>query len=426
MTPKDLQASGQIALEQGLIDLPQFSANTTGAGPFIGGSGEVNLDLRYLGPQRNLVLLDGRRLLPSSADGTVDLNQLPQGIIGGVDVITGGASAVYGSDAVSGVVNFRTKKPFNGLDVTTSYGTTEQYGGSQFDVNGVGGFETDDGKGSLIFAVEYTQRDHVNSASIPYLVQYGNYPVPMASGEFTPGSNALSQSALNNYFGQFGAPAGNVSRSELLGFNNNGTLYNVGKNAVAPFNVYNLIPQTDPQGRPLEDVLAGSVHHKSYASWSQLPLTRWSAFTKGDWTIFPGVHAYIQGLYTDYTSKINVEPTVTSGLQIPTVPVTNPFIPADLAGLLASRTHYNHSRQWRPSHHGRTGRALQLVRSLLFLRLPHDHQPKPYLPVRRRPGRDLRRYHDLGSLWQPWPDDHRLCQHWRGALQRHSAIAERA
>ena len=73
-------------------------------------------------------------------------------------------------------------------------------------------------------------------------------------------------------------------------------------------------------------------------SWSQLPLTRWSAFTKGDWAIFPGVHAYIQGLYTDYTSKVNVEPTVTSGLQIPTVPVTNPFIPTALASLLATRT----------------------------------------------------------------------------------------
>ncbi len=340
-TTQDLQASGQIALEQGLTELPQFSPDVTGAGPFIGGSGEVNLDLRYLGPQRNLILLDGRRLLPSAADGTVDLNQLPQGIIGSVDVITGGASAVYGSDAVSGVVNFKTKKPMNGLDVTTSYGTTQTYGGSQFDVNGVGGVETDNGKGSLIFALEYTQRDKVNSASIPDLVQYGNYPVPLASGEFTPGSNPISQAALNNYFGQFGAPAGNVSQSELLGFNNNGSLFNVGKNAVAPFNVYNLIPQTDPSGRPLEDVLAGSVHHKSYASWSQYPLTRWSAFTKGDWDIGSGVHAYIQGLFTDYTSKLNVEPTVTSGLQIPTVPVTNPFIPAALASLLATRPNPN-------------------------------------------------------------------------------------
>ncbi|HUO01815.1 MAG TPA: TonB-dependent receptor plug domain-containing protein, partial [Rhizomicrobium sp.] len=162
-TTDQLQQSGQIALEQGLTELPQFSPDVTGAGPFIGGSGEVNLDLRYLGPQRNLILLDGRRLLPSAADGTVDLNQLPQGIIGSVDVITGGASAVYGSDAVSGVVNFKTRKPFNGLEVTTSYGTTQTYGGSQYDVNAVGGVETDNGKGNLMFAFEYTQRDKVNS-----------------------------------------------------------------------------------------------------------------------------------------------------------------------------------------------------------------------------------------------------------------------
>ena len=79
--------------------------------PFIGGSGQVNLSLRGLGPQRNLVLLDGRRLLPSNSDGTVDINQLPAGIVGNVEIITGGASAVYGSDAVSGVVNFKTKRP---------------------------------------------------------------------------------------------------------------------------------------------------------------------------------------------------------------------------------------------------------------------------------------------------------------------------
>ncbi len=76
------------------------------------------MNLRDLGPQRNLVLLDGRRLLPSSADGTVDLNQLPAGIVGNVDIITGGASAVYGSDAVSGVVNFKTKRPENGLEIS--------------------------------------------------------------------------------------------------------------------------------------------------------------------------------------------------------------------------------------------------------------------------------------------------------------------
>ena len=71
------EESGQIALEAGLKDLPQFSTSTGGAGPFIGGSGQANVSLRGLGPQRNLVLLDGRRLLPSNSDGTVDINQLP-------------------------------------------------------------------------------------------------------------------------------------------------------------------------------------------------------------------------------------------------------------------------------------------------------------------------------------------------------------
>src|SRR6201996_7247296 len=128
-TTQELQQNGQIALEQGLTQLPQSTPDVTGAGPFIGGSGEVNLDLRYLGPQRNLILLDGRRLLPSAADGTVYLNQLPQGIIGNVEIITGGASAVYGSDAVSGVVNFKSKRPADGLEISSSYGTTEAYGG---------------------------------------------------------------------------------------------------------------------------------------------------------------------------------------------------------------------------------------------------------------------------------------------------------
>src|ERR1700759_2587057 len=107
VTSDTLKQSGQIALEAGLKDLPQFSTSTGGSGSFIGGSGQKNLSLRGLGPQRNLVLLDGRRLLPSNSDGTVDINQLPAGIVGNVEIITGGASAVYGSDAVSGVVNFK-------------------------------------------------------------------------------------------------------------------------------------------------------------------------------------------------------------------------------------------------------------------------------------------------------------------------------
>jgi outer membrane receptor protein involved in Fe transport len=336
-TTQSLQDSGQIALEQGLIQLPQFSPVTAGAGPFIGGSEEVNIDLRGLGANRNLILLDGRRLLPSAGDGTVDLNQLPAGIIGNVEIITGGASAVYGSDAMSGVVNFKTRKAPDGLDISAAYGTTQTYGGNQFDVNAVGGLSTDDGKGSMMFAVEYTRRAKVNYASIPWLSQFQDYPTPVVAGEFVPGSNQINQTALNNYFAQFGAPAGNVKNTEALGFNNNGSLFNMGPNPTGPVGVYNLIPALNAKGQPLEDVYQGSVHHTSYAQWEQNPLERWSTFAKGDWALTPDIHAYGQLLFTNYTSLGNVEPTVTSATQVPTIPVTNPFIPAALASLLATR-----------------------------------------------------------------------------------------
>src|SRR5579872_5405065 len=68
VTADTLKDSGQIALQAGLTQLPQFSVSTGGAGSFIGGSGQQNISLRGLGPQRNLVLLDGRRLLPSNSD----------------------------------------------------------------------------------------------------------------------------------------------------------------------------------------------------------------------------------------------------------------------------------------------------------------------------------------------------------------------
>ncbi len=129
-----------------MVDLPAILCHPQPVvpAPSSVAAAEVNLELRGLGPQRNLVLLDGRLPSPSYGGwhGRHRISCLP-GIVGGVDIITGGASAVYGSDAVSGVVNFKIqKRPSDGLDVTTSYGTTwtALAAGSQFDVNGVGGF----------------------------------------------------------------------------------------------------------------------------------------------------------------------------------------------------------------------------------------------------------------------------------------------
>ena len=101
--------SGTVNIEQAMNQLPQFvqgqTSSTVGA---VALAGRASLNLRGLGETRNLVLLDGRRLPLSNANAVVDVNLIPQFILSGVETITGGASAVYGSDAMSGVVNFKS------------------------------------------------------------------------------------------------------------------------------------------------------------------------------------------------------------------------------------------------------------------------------------------------------------------------------
>lgn len=106
--------------------LPQFAAqpSTRNIGNAQGNATGNFLNLRRFGSNRNLILLDGSRLPPTAASGAVDTNTIPQALIERVEVVTGGASAVYGSDAVTGVVNFIINKKFNGLKTTAQIGTS--------------------------------------------------------------------------------------------------------------------------------------------------------------------------------------------------------------------------------------------------------------------------------------------------------------
>src|SRR5215471_20278677 len=113
----DLKATTPTNIPDGLNKLPVFQGSQIVGRP---GDGSHNyssntLNLRNFGAQRTLVLLDGHRVTPSNDDGTVDVDTIPQMLISRVDIVTGGASAVYGSDAVTGVVNFVLDKKFDGL-----------------------------------------------------------------------------------------------------------------------------------------------------------------------------------------------------------------------------------------------------------------------------------------------------------------------
>jgi len=113
---EDIKLAGTPNLERTLAQSPQFVPSATGGSTVSGqGAGQSDLNLRGFGPTRNLVLVNGRRYAIAGPDETVDINTIPSALVKRVEVVTGGSSAVYGSDAITGVVNFILRDDFEGV-----------------------------------------------------------------------------------------------------------------------------------------------------------------------------------------------------------------------------------------------------------------------------------------------------------------------
>ncbi|HXG80863.1 MAG TPA: TonB-dependent receptor plug domain-containing protein, partial [Sphingomicrobium sp.] len=135
-----------------------------------GGAGTQTIDLRGLGPNRTLVLLNGRRAGPAGTRGAVaafDLNVLPQSIVQRVDVLKTGASSIYGSDAVAGVVNIFTKRDTGGLQIDANVSVPQKSGGEQYRLSGIYGKEFD--RGHFMVAVDYYRQRELNRGDRKYL-----------------------------------------------------------------------------------------------------------------------------------------------------------------------------------------------------------------------------------------------------------------
>lgn len=126
-----------------------------------GQAGINALNLRNLGEVRTLVLVDGKRSVASTITGLVDVNTIPQALIKSVEVVTGGASAAYGSDAVGGVVNFILDKKYEGLKVQADSGITTYGDGFNYSGNIAGGLSFADGRGHILLSGEIAHRDGI-------------------------------------------------------------------------------------------------------------------------------------------------------------------------------------------------------------------------------------------------------------------------
>lgn len=157
-----------------LNDLPQLRSTFAQQNPGLGiGIAGLNLlDLRGLGTQRTLVLVNGRRHVASDLQNnavSVDINTIPTDLIERIDIVTGGQSAVYGSDAISGVVNFVLKKDFDGFQVRGGAGIPEYgAGGNQF-LSFIVGKNFGGGRGNITLAGEYSHQDRLFGSKVPWL-----------------------------------------------------------------------------------------------------------------------------------------------------------------------------------------------------------------------------------------------------------------
>ncbi|MEX2122997.1 MAG: TonB-dependent receptor [Woeseia sp.] len=172
VSAEDIRLSGESDVTEVIRDLPALLTTTAGDGSIdsvfsttqgdANGVGESLLQLRGMGAERTLVLVNGRRHV-SGVQGTqsVDINSIPTALVERVEVLTGGASAVYGADAVTGVVNFIMKDDFEGFEINANAGISHEGDGGKYSINGIYGLNFAEDRGNFAIAVDYTTRDNI-------------------------------------------------------------------------------------------------------------------------------------------------------------------------------------------------------------------------------------------------------------------------
>ena len=298
-----------------LNTLPSFTATVAPAstGQASRNNGANYIDLRGLGPNRTLLLVDSRRHVPTSSDGTVNLNVVPSLAISRVDVVTGGASAAWGADAVSGVVNIVLDDQLVGVRAQAQYGVSQRGDAINYRLGGAFGGRFADDRGHVMFAFEY-ERDRGIGAQSDRSWGRERWGIVdnNADRTRTDGIPArLITRGVNLYVATEGGLILGPGPIANTAFGPGGTLltYAPGVNVAPPYSV-------DGDGANMGQYAALSV-----------PYERFSLFGRSRYDLSDKVQAYFEGSYAHTRS---VQPTVQSFDFPITIRADNPYIPAAL------------------------------------------------------------------------------------------------
>jgi outer membrane receptor protein involved in Fe transport len=244
------------------------------------GDGTARLNLRGLGAGRSLVLFNARRLAPSGTGSAVDVNNIPQALIERVEIITGGASTVYGSDALAGVVNFITRDNFQGFSLEARYGVSAEGDADSYDINVAWGTEFSSGRGNIVAYAGYFERSEVFAGDRELTRQ------PFAENTETgtielDGSFVIPATAI--VFPPVPFPDGDP----VVTFNPDGTP----RQAMVPDDLYNFLP----------------------ANYLQIPHQRYTAGVLGSYEMNNGFEWYLESSFARNESGQEFAPVAADG-----------------------------------------------------------------------------------------------------------------
>ncbi len=300
---EEFNLSGTVNVENVVNQLPQvipgFTSNSNNPG-----TGTSTLNLRGLGSARTMVLVNGRRWMFYDTSQQVDLNTIPQFLLETVDVVTGGASAVYGSDAMSGVVNFRLRH-VDGVEAGAQYSVTDRGDGDRYQLYGAIGTEFSDGRGRATVFAEYYNRESV-------------FQGDRAFSNFALGGESFGLNMLQ--FGSSTVPQGRMNTPGTSIINAAGDTLPL----AAGLTIDDAIFDTPGVAR----ARAGDTYNYAPVNYLQIPQERYLLGGYAEYEIFDGVEAYTEVSFVNNRVATELAATPVTGTFNLDLDTVQPFFDA--------------------------------------------------------------------------------------------------
>lgn len=311
-----IRVTGNVSIGDVLQDLT-VNSNGINVQANNGGNGTTKINLRGLGTTRTLVLVNGRRMVGTAGSSSVDLNALPLSVIERVEVLKDGASAVYGSDAVAGVVNIITRTDFEGIEINAFTGQSGQSDGEISDINLTLGLASD--KGNMIVSMGFYEQDPILAGDRDFSRFDKSYDWGANDGSFSElGSSATPQGGIIDWSGDLGNAAWQ-------------TLTGAGGACVGGGFCYN-----DPSSgwrdfatTGTSDIGTGDFYNYQPVNYLLTPQKRFNIYGSGRYELSESISAFVEGHYLSRQSDQLLAATpifiISEGITASANSVYNPF-----------------------------------------------------------------------------------------------------